>query len=176
MSDQKARRLAWSAFALWIVFLAGAALLAVFMKPLHGQGTGTDVPFIVITGTFPIVAILILMRQPRNVIGWILMGIGIGWALPFGSYGDFAVSRNLPGGLVAVALGGPTWAPPIGLMGTSLLLRFPNGKLLSPRWKYVERLAWTGITITVLAILFLPGDMKDNGYPGVPNPLGIEAL
>ena len=176
MSDRAARRWAWGSFALWVVFIVGSAVLDVATKPMKGQGTGTDIPFSIITGTFPIVAILILARQPRNRIGWILMAIGIGWVLPFGSYGDFAVSRGLPGGLVAIALGGPVWAPPIGLMGTSLLLRFPDGQLLSSRWKYVEWVAWGAITAAVVAILFSPGDMKDNGYPGVPNPLGIEPL
>jgi signal transduction histidine kinase len=177
MREKRARRLAWSAFFLWVLFLAGAFALAVASKPGYpGSGDGGGPGFAVITASFPIVAILILSRQPRNVIGWILMAIGIGWAVPVADYGAFALSRDLPGGAVAISLGAPTWAPPIILMGTSLLLRFPDGTLLSPRWRRVEWVAAFATVATVLTILFSPGDLADSGYPHLTNPLGIEAL
>jgi signal transduction histidine kinase len=128
------------------------------------------------TSTFSIVAILILARQPRNRIGWILMVIGLMFGEPLAAYGEFAISRGLPGGVVSVAIAGPLWAPPIGLMGTVLLLRFPNGALLSPRWRKVEWLALFGLSVTVVAILLAPRHLAEEGYPTIPNPLGVEAL
>jgi signal transduction histidine kinase len=68
------------------------------------------------------------------------------------------------------------WAPPIGVMGTVLLLRFPNGKLLSRRWKKVEWLAIFGIVITVGSILLFPGNLGEESFPDLANPLAIEAL
>jgi len=154
----------------------GAIAFDLATKPMPGQGAESDVLFPLTTGAFPIASILILSRQPRNVIGWILMAIGLGWALPLGNYGDFAVSRHLPGGFIAVSLSSPTWAPPIVLMGTSLLLRFPNGTLLSPRWRKVEWLAAITLVATMVAIVLAPGKLTDSGYANVENPLGIEAL
>lgn len=177
MSERGARRLAWGAFLLWVMFVFGLILLELATEPVPGTpGLGAGLWFAVILASFPIVAILILARQPRNRIGWILMAIGLAWFLPFESYGRFALSRGLPGGALFLALSGPLWAPPIGLMGTVLLLRFPNGELPSPRWRKVEWIALTAISVTVLAIVFSPGDFEDLGYPEVANPLGIDVL
>jgi signal transduction histidine kinase len=176
MNERTQLKLAWFAFLTWILFVVAGAALSLATRPLHGQGSAPDIPFSIATAAFPIVAILILTRQPANRIGWMLMAIGLGWAAPLSNYGDFAVSRGLPAGLILVTIGGTMWAPPIGLMGTSLLLRFPDGELLSPRWKRVEWLAAVTIIGTVLVILFTPGSLVDSGYPKLQNPLGIEPL
>jgi signal transduction histidine kinase len=176
MNERTQRNLAWSAFLLWIAFLVASEALDLAAGPMHGRGTQPDILFSIATAAFPIVAILILARQPSNRIGWMLMAIGLGWTLPIDFYGDFAISRGLPGGPVAVAIGGATWAPPIAIMGTSLLLRFPDGKLLSPRWRKVEWLAALAILATVLVIIFDPSSLVDSGYPKLQNPLGIQTL
>src|SRR6266516_3149463 len=119
MREDGARRLAWSAFLLWGLFFLGslALPLATMRPPRELALHGTDILFSLSTSAFPVVAILILSRQPRNRIGWILMAIGLGWALPLGAYGDFAISRGLPGGVLSNAISSPLWAPSIGLMG-----------------------------------------------------------
>jgi hypothetical protein len=169
-----ARRLAWAGFGLWVLFLVASFALDLATKPVPGTPGPADPWFALIPASFAIVAILILGRQPRNRIGWILMAIGLAWVVPLESYGGFAHSRGLPGGALFIALSGPTWVPPIGLMGTVLLLRFPNGNLPSPRWRKVEWLAVTAILVTVVAIMFGPEDLADVGYPGLANPLAID--
>lgn len=176
MRTGAARRLAWAGFGLWVLFLVASFALDLATKPVAGTPGAADPLFAVIPASFAIVGILILGRQPRNRIGWILMVIGLAWVVPLESYGGFAYSRGLPGGALFIALSGPTWVPPIGLMGTVLLLRFPNGRLPSSRWKKVEWLAVGAICVTVVAILFGPRDLAEEGYPGLVNPLGIDAL
>jgi hypothetical protein len=171
-----ARRLAWAAFVLWVLFLVASFALDLATKPFPGAPGPADPLFALIPASFAIVGILILGRQPRNRIGWILMVIGLAWIIPLEPYGGFAYSRDLPGGALFIALSGPTWVPPIGLMGTVLLLRFPDGNLPSPRWKKLEWLAVIAIFVTVVAILFGPRDLAEEGYPGLLNPLGIDAL
>ena len=79
-----------------------------------------------------------------------MLAMGIGFALPFESYGNFAVERGLPGGPQAMALGGPMWVPFIGISGYLLLL-FPDGHLPSPRWRWFS---WTcGIGLVLLSLL-----------------------
>jgi signal transduction histidine kinase len=174
VTDRMARRLAWSAFLLYVLFFVATVYFNLATSP--GEGNEGDILWLLMTSTFSIVAILILARQPRNRIGWILMVIGLMFGEPVAAYGEFAISRGLPGGVVSVAIAGPTWAPPIGLMGTVLLLRFPNGALLSPRWRKVEWLALFALSVTVVAILLAPRHLAEEGYPTIPNPLGIEAL
>ncbi len=176
MRTGAARRLAWAAFVLWVLFLVASLALDLATKQLPGTPAPADLWFAVIPVSFAIVGILILRRQPRNRIGWILMAIGLAWVVPLESYGGFAYSRDLPGGALFIALSGPTWVPPIGLMGTVLLLRFPDGNLPSPRWKKLEWLAMIAIFVTVVAILFGPRELEEEGYPGLVNPLGIDAL
>ncbi|HEX2030528.1 MAG TPA: GAF domain-containing sensor histidine kinase [Actinomycetota bacterium] len=176
MSDRTARRLAWSAFALWVVFLVASVTFELAKGGQGAAGPGSDVGFLLLVSPFAVVAVLILARHPRHPIGWILMAIGLTFTEPTAAYGEFALSRGLPGGLVSVAITAPLWALPVGLMGTVLLLRFPDGRLLSPRWRKVERLAIFAISMTVLTILVAPTDMGDVGYPQLRNPLGIEAL
>ena len=70
MSDRNARRLAWGAFALWVAFFVVAAILGFAKKTLPGrEGAGTDWLFVLTTGVFPRVGIMVLARQPRNPIG-----------------------------------------------------------------------------------------------------------
>jgi hypothetical protein len=176
VNEEGARRLAWGAFVLWLLFLVVSFALDYTTKPVPGAPGPADPLFAVIPAAFAIVGILILGRQPRNRIGWILVVIGLAWIVPLESYGGFAYSRDLPGGALFLALSGPTWAPPVGLMGTILLLRFPSGTLLSPRWKRVEWLALLAISVTVVAIVLTPGDLADVGYPSLANPLGIDEL
>jgi signal transduction histidine kinase len=179
MSERGARRLAWSAFLVYMLILVASLVLDVGASRTTGKsaGSGADIVFIFITAAFPVTAVLILSRQPRNRIGWILMAIGLAWVIGPESLGDFLISRgDLAGGAVAIAISAPSWVPPLLLMGTSLLLRFPDGQLLSPRWKKVEWVALAAMVVVMLGITFSPGDLADSGYPNLRNPLGIRAL
>jgi signal transduction histidine kinase len=178
MTYSRARHLAWAAFALWGLFLVAGAVLELATKRGPGQSPPglSDTLFSILISAFPVVGIVILARQPRNTIGWILMAIGLLWAIPLGSYGGFALSRGLPGGPVALALSEPLWVPPIVVMGTFLLLRFPSGRLLSERWGKVEWLAWIALWVPMVVVVLAPGEMGDTLYPNLANPLGVAAL
>jgi class 3 adenylate cyclase len=178
MTDHGARRLAWFAAALYVLLFVSWVILNLATLPTRGHPGGDigDALFRLSVASFPIVAFLILRRQPRNRIGWILMGIGLAWAIEPDFYGAFAISRGLPGGSLAIALSAATWAPPVGLMGTVLLLRFPSGTLLSPGWKKVEWLALFAIAAALLTVTFGPMDLAESGYPTLANPLAIAGL
>jgi hypothetical protein len=66
--------------------------------------------------------------------------------------------------------------PPIGLSGTFLILLFPDGHLLSPRWRWVGWLSVFAIVVGTVSLTVAPGKMGGNGYPGTTNPLGISSL
>ncbi len=163
-------RVAWGAFALWTVLLATQGAFTV------ASGAGSDPGWVILSAAFPLAGIMILSRQPRNRIGWILMAIGLMTAQPLGAYGFFALAHRLPGGALATVLNAPMWAPPIVTMGTFLLLRFPDGTLLSSRWRWVERLAGASIVLIVVILVLVPKDLGDLGYPDVRNPIAIDAL
>jgi class 3 adenylate cyclase len=178
VTDRTVRRRAWGLFVVYVLVLLTNVVFdaATRSTPGHAASAFADVLFDLATASFAVVGIVILARQPRNRIGWILLAIGLTWVVGPEAYGEFALSRGLPGGALALSLSAPTWAPPIGLLGTVLLLRFPNGKLLSPRWRIVEWIAIFAIVTVFVTILFGDRSLNEFGYPNLINPLWIPAL
>ena len=178
------RRLAWAGFlivTLMYVFAFGVRF-AVSGQPslVAGQKMPplpSDLLFSIMTFSFPLVAILILARLPRNTIGWILMSIGFAWALS-GVLDSTAVYALTTGdrhlAALADALSGWLWAPAVGLMGTFLILLFPDGRVPSRPWRFVGWLSALALVVTSLALIFGPGEME--GVTTLVNPLGIESL
>ena len=150
---------------------------------MTGAATGAlaNVGFGLMVTLFPLVGALLIQRQPRNRIGWVLIAIGVSWALT--SLGDMYAAwalelhpGSLPGGEVVVVVNSALWLPPILLMGVYLILLFPDGHLPSPRWRI---LAWGTLAVGVcgiLAIALFPGPIDDVAIPVKENPIGVEAL
>jgi hypothetical protein len=140
--------------------LLGAVLvLLVFTLILEGlngrlgEFGGQEYGAATIALTFTGVGALIASRQPGNAVGWIFVVVGVLQAMNlFGdAYSELAVVTepgSLPGGYVMAWLTEWNWAPSIALLTTFLLLLFPDGRLISRRWRWV---AWpTGAAIAVL--------------------------
>jgi hypothetical protein len=93
---------------------------------------------------FATMGALIIARQPANLIGWSFVAAGLGLALQAfgGQYAIYALLTDpgsLPGGAWLAWV--PSWltTPASYSALAALLLLFPNGRLLSPRWRPV---AW----------------------------------
>ena len=180
MNSRIAAPLAWSVWALSVAFAA----FGLFFQYLNGsfenlldESLGIDA---VLALAFPTVGAIIASRRPGNAVGWIFLTIGLcGGAEVFTvEYGIYALVTNpgsLPAGVIATWIGTWVWLPSVTLTITFLLLLFPHGRLLSPRWRPV---AWLAAALTLAGVLLLalaPWDLLD---PGVParNPFGIEGL
>jgi hypothetical protein len=167
-------RLVWVAVGcISLLVLAGQALSV-------AAGSGAD-PFPVAMLSFPVVGALIASRQPRNAIGWIMLAVGLTWALDtvFITYAEYGLTIH-PGSLprpdLALALSAPDWVLFIGLQGTFLILLFPDGRLPSPRWGPWAWLCALAMILSFVSILIGPGFFPEAGYPNIRNPLGIDAL
>ena len=152
------RRLAWG------LFLFGAACVAVgsvllLVRLADGSLTTSQVvsQFALLppAAAFSIVGLLVALRQPQNACGWLMLVIGTIWSL--------GVSPPTPDGTVGWALSWG-WVPAFGLMATHLPLRLPDGRLPSPRWRWVSRL-WPPSRWCVLGVglLFSP-ETPDNPH------------
>ena len=177
MTETSARRLTWAVFAATVVMYAvGAAVGAA----THTLGGVVDVAFAVMMFVFPLVGIMICTRQPRNRIGWILLAIGVVWGVgvllqSYGQWGHVEEAGALVGWDVALALGSNLWVPAVGLMGTFLILLFPDGHLPTPRWAPVAWFCAVMLVVAYVAATITPGKLEVPG-PEVSNPLGVEAL
>jgi hypothetical protein len=86
------------------------------------------------------VGMLVAVRRPGNLLGWLLLGCGVLFSLQEGSVAysilDYRLHHGtLPLGRLAVALQ-PTWAGGLVLVAGALWL-FPDGHLPTGRWRRV---------------------------------------
>ncbi|MBA3431252.1 MAG: hypothetical protein H0U16_07210 [Actinobacteria bacterium] len=175
----------------WIIFSVNSLLVlgALVSSSLNGSGKDSwstseilsNDLFALAMFSFPVVGVLIASRRPRNAIGWILLADGLAWALSavMGNYVQYGLVTH-PGSVtrpdLVLALSDWLWIPGVGLIGTFLLLLFPDGRLPSPRWRLLARLSAVALIVPSVFIVIGPGAYTDSGYPEVTNPLGIEAL
>ena len=120
---------------------------------------------------------LIASRRPGNPIGWICLAAGITWMLGMvsGSYVLYGLRIASPGSVpYPAALGSLSeFLPPTAiLLGTFLILLFPDGRLPSSRWRPVDWLWGAVITTNVVAGIFVPGPLPE--VRDVRNPFGLE--
>ncbi|MDP9185564.1 MAG: hypothetical protein M3O29_07855, partial [Actinomycetota bacterium] len=170
-SDTTLRRLAWAIFLLSVLGVIVSLLLD---RASHYQ---SDTGFAVIVFAFPLMGFIVLRKRPRTTLAWLMLSLGVVFALPFQSYAEYLLARGGDPHVAAVllALSEPTWVPFIGISGYLLLL-FPDGHLPTPRWRWFSWLCGIGLVLLSAAVLFGPGTFADIGHPDIVNPLGIEAL
>jgi hypothetical protein len=103
-----------------------------------------------------VVGFVVAWRSPRNPLGWLLLGGATFDALSqdasFYVVADYRLRHGgLPLGWVAV-LAQPGWAAGIVLTGLVVLL-FPDGRLPSPRWRWVLWLYLAAATLYLVGVL-----------------------
>jgi hypothetical protein len=124
----------------WTLAAASLAILASGFAVQPDFAAGWVVP---ISAAFALVGALIAARRPENPVGWLLLGFGVVAAIEFAAlhYADRALVADpgsLPGGDIAASVAAHVWHAGWGLFVFSFLV-FPEGRLLSPRWRWVAR-------------------------------------
>jgi hypothetical protein len=139
-------------------------------------GAGDVVWPLVILG-FAFVGALVASRRPDNPIGWIFLGGAVTFSLSglgeaYAVYTLFAEPGALFGGGKTAAWFS-VWVWVLGGVPLIILfpLLFPNGELLSRRWRIVAVAAFAAIGFLVVGTMFAPGPMED--LPEIENPYGL---
>jgi signal transduction histidine kinase len=176
MTARWVRVLPWALVLLAVVLLAAATTLS------YATGTaerGLWPMFMwAISAVFGITGALIASRQPRNPIGWLFLvaAVSAGVATVSGAYAEYYVaSREGPDwlGAAAAVYGDVSWMPFILMPATFLLALFPDGHLLSDRWKPVVWCAGLGMAGGFVTSILLPGPISDT--PELVNPFGVDS-
>jgi hypothetical protein len=169
----------WLAWCLWGLFL----VLAVVSLFFQIKNTPSAWLFDSFNSLIPLalatVGSLIAPRRPENPIGWLFCVSALLWVLGSGleEYAVYALI-TAPGSLPAGALLGVIGESISGIAWfltlTYLLLLFPSGRLLSPRWRPLAWLIAALLAAWTLSILLAPySSSADTRLANVRNPMGI---
>jgi MFS family permease len=174
VSARFASLLAWSLCALSLSLLA-LSLAMILLEQSGAEEFPWQAQAINAVGSFgaPVLGGLVASRRPKNPIGWMWLGIGLGIALSSfaGSYATYALGpASLPAPrTIGTVVAGVGWTVAFALISLILLL-FPTGRLPSRRWRF---LAWVVVAAAALALIsgpFVPGR---SGFAPVQNPFGV---
>ena len=166
------KRLAWSLWAFSVIGLVTSTLLG--QTTDEASFDAVYLSFVLFVLAFSTVGALVASRLPRNPLGWLLCGSAIAYILGglAVAYDDY--SETLPGpqfGEIIVAwIGSWVWSAGLGLLPLILLL-FPNGRLPTPRWRFVARAPVLGSAMMISAVAFAPGKLPGTSSD---NPFGVE--
>ncbi len=149
-----------------LVLVGGAAIIVhFFLDPI------ATLPWSIPTIAAFIVGAVLAWRVPENPISWLLLVFGTSQAVTLPAF--FAVSgvidsQAVAGWLAAVGVAVNTAAV---LMLPVILLRFPDGRLLSRRWRVVEWLAVAAGAVGAAAALVNGGWGGDRAQALLITPL-----
>lgn len=124
------------------------------------------------SAAFTLVGALIIARTDGNRVGWVSSAIGLA-LLGSGVVGYFSDQGDVAAG----AIGGALWLSWFALTGL-LMLWFPTGHPVSPKWRWV---GWLGFLVLLTALTYVVSDQVclEGGDPcagWVDNPIGISAV
>ena len=181
-TESQPRRLrvaVWLVWSLWTLYLLFAGLSLLFEVVTSPSTFVLTAIGLVVLLTYATVGVLIVLRQPGNPIGWIFVIAPLlitlnTFAVSYAIYALVTRPGSLPGADIMTWVAIWTRDPGFLIIFTFLLLLFPNGKLPSPRWRFV---AWSAAITIVLFALFMalqPGPLPF--APAYDNPFGIEEI
>ena len=170
---------ALSGCALSLVLVALGLLLGAANRSVENEIEPYTVNLVVAALAFSMFGAIVALRQRKNPIGWLLLGVGILYAteLLAGNYGVYTLETD-PGSLPGVPLAAwlTSW---VWVAGGSLVLfvflYFPDGKLPSPRWRPVAWIVLVNAALAVAPFAFGPRLLEgSSGRSRIVNPVGIE--
>lgn len=123
------------------------------------------------------VAWLISVRRPRNPCGW-LLGTGVllsNLGMTTLEITQAQIASGDAGPLTQQVAWLAAWLPVLGIFPfILLLLRFPDGRLTSPRSVWLERSGFAGTALLALSLALAPGAL--DAVPEIQNPLGVRGI
>lgn len=129
------------------------------------------------TASFVLVGFLLVNRAPGNRIGALLVIAGMLFAVTYGltAYPTAAATAvpQWPGAALVGVVSDPIFVWPIVIALIGIPLIFPDGHLISRRWRWLVVLAVVAMAVDTLSSALTPGPV---GPANLPNPLAVPEL
>jgi hypothetical protein len=181
------RTAAWLAWTLWALALMSFVVTVVLRflnasTPTVGHRTPLVLEFwaLLLFMSFATAGSLVASRQPRNAIGWIFCYLGLAFSLTvageeYALYALVTEPSSLPGGEGLAWLAALLDRPIEFAVFALVFLLFPEGRLLSRRWRLV---VWLDLIAVVCLVAWAlePGAFGNLDLVRVANPFGVEGL
>jgi signal transduction histidine kinase len=157
--------------AAWVVATATFLFMGLAIAGVHDAASYLPwelKPFVVVSFLAPaVVGLLIANRQPRNVVAWILL------------LGTLALTLQFPIGVVEGAgwrlqMDRALW-PLLYAWPIAVTFVFPNGRFLTPRWRWVGLVGALSF-LGFMAMAMLDPEPFEGSDASVPNPLAGNAV
>jgi hypothetical protein len=173
MTSERSGVVAWAGLAAFAATALATLALVAFQDAPGSQA------FVLAAAGFPIAGALIAARQPRNAVGWLLLGVGLGFGVN-SLLTAYAGAEGLPGRTGAAWTADWWWHVWLVTAVLMLPLVFPNGRLLSRRWRGAVWVALAALLFSAAADAFNPRPIDLDGFGRAANPLaahdGLESL
>ena len=178
MTAQARSRVAWIVWGCLMAILALTVAVSIANRGIQEDAWFYPLAIAMILG-YSTVGAVVASRNPRNPIGWLMLGVGGVFAIggfcdEFARYVYVTHPGALPGGPFAVWL--INWIYAAMMTSLSLLgLLFPTGRVPGPRWRFlVPATIVLGVVAAVSSILS-PSFVADAPVP-LRNPTGVEGF
>jgi len=177
VSRRTATVVAWSVFGVTAILgFTGLGFKLAYADIETWHFVTNDVLAIAIFLVAGVVGALVASRLPSNPIGWIFLALVVWLGLSGAADGYIAVAEDR-----GHVTGLPAWAALyaadsfVALFFTLLLtlLLFPDGHLLTRRWRIVVWIGAVGFVLFVPAVVLQTG--KLDGYEQFTNPAGVDS-
>lgn len=162
---------------LWFAFVALASA-GLVIRWLHGDPGLAGEGFRLVTLLFATTGAILAAARPHNPIGWLFLAVALLDSLD--SLGS-ASAQNLPGLISASTLAAVTLAicSQVGVLILGViplvLLTFPDGRLVSARWRIAAVGVPSFLAASAVLLLLAAGPIHSNA-PELAKPFGIEDL
>jgi hypothetical protein len=175
-----ASRLIWGLWAAaMLLMVAGITSTVITWSVDVGPRWGFRGIILALIPVYCTMGALILGQHPRHTVGWLLFYTGSMTLLQhlvdeYAVWALLVVPGQLPGALLAAWIVNFSWLLVAGPLVFLLPLLYPNGRVPSPRWRWVPWLAVATLVTLSIVWMFAPGPMESS-YMFLDNPYGWEA-
>ena len=178
MHDRAAGRVAWGVAFACFAMAAASLVLAYLTREAPTLASGGTLVQLIPCVTFGALGGLVASRQPRNPVGWLMLTIAVSTGLS-----AFAIYLTKRAFLVGVSPTGAIRWSVVAINETNgiglgvlvlVLLLFPTGTPLNPRWRWVTRVAVVMTAGFTFGAALDPTPVKvAPRLPALSNPIGV---